>query len=244
MRPLTGEITVTARNWTWPAGENLGDRGTGLDGCADWGGALGITVGRLYGGSCATTYFDRRGYEISAGSGPWSKRYFVSSTTGDSRAGAYWAYNPVLRADGPAHDTGTLPGPMRRRRGCRGSANVRQANACSSVFDGWDEDRSAAFDGLVEETASHEGEHIAAMIVESGNHDVWGRWESAAGSSEAAARSAAINSGGTNPAVAAQLALHRAVAAVDSTYAAREFRIWWWTGSVWEIMLIGSGHSR
>ena len=239
---LTGEVTVTARNWTWPAGENLGDKGTGLDGCAGWGGAMGITVGRLYGSSCATTYFDRHGYEISAGSGPWSKKYFVSSTTDDSRAGAYWAYNPVLRTDGPAHDTGTLIRPIRRERGCRGSANVRQVNACSSVLGLSDDNRSAAFDGLVEETASHEESHINAMIAESGNHNVWGRWESAVGSSEAAVRSAAINSGGTNPAVAAQSAMHRAVAAVDSTYTAKVFEIWWWTGSEWDVLGIRSGH--
>ncbi len=236
-KTLSANVVVSGRSWTWPAGQNLGDKRAGLDDCAGWGGTMGITAGRLYGTTCATTYFDREGYDISSGSGPWSKAYFVSATTGDSRAGAYWAYNPVLRQEGP-HAY-----PVRGSRAlsgrCSGSVNTYVANIRCTA-DGAAEE--IAFNGLRTETLRHEGDHIGAMITESGNHDVWGEWEGAVGSSDAEVRSAVINTGGTNPAVAAQTAMHRAVAAVDGTYTPMTFDIWWWTGSEWRVSRTRSGH--
>lgn len=236
----TATATVTPRVWTWPAGEDLGERNGSIpDHC--YGDALGLTVGRMGEGSCSGHYFDYlNGFAVEAGSGPWGGTWYVASTSDSSGAGAFWGTSPNLRSDGPAHDTGTLPSDIRSERGCRASATVYQVNACSAALSRTHRNnRSAAFDGLVKEVGKHEGEHVAAVVAEAAKHNVWGGWEAVVGASESAARTGAQTAG-----LPAHAALLSATQGVDASYSAKTFRIWWWTGSQWEVGLVETGHRR
>ena len=229
-------ITVEARDWTWPAGDDLGERNGSIpDSC--YGNAMGLTVGRTGGGSCSGYFFDYLdGFAVSSGSGPWESRSYVASTDDESVAGAFWGANPAIRSDGPAYGTGTLLASIRRQSGCRSSANVYTVNACSAN-EKTSNDRSAAFDDLVEEVEDHEADHVSAVVTEAAKHDVWGEWETIVSPSESGAKTKAQTAAST-----VQAALLSATQAVDGAYSSKTFEVWWWTGSEWARRGIQTGH--
>ncbi|WP_423927048.1 hypothetical protein [Candidatus Palauibacter sp.] len=233
---LSANVVVSARSWSWPAGQGGVDGSRIPDGC--YGNAMGLTVGRMDAGSCSGYFFDYlNGFTPGAGSGPWAGTGFVASKNNSSSvAGAYWGYNPQIRSNGPAYDPATLPSAIRNVGACRSSANVHTVNGCSSGVRG-DDDRSEVFDDLFEEVEEHETNHVNAVTAEAGDHDVWGAWEAVVAASESAARTIAQTA-----ASEVQTALLDATLAVDASYSSRTFRIWWWTGSQWEKVRVETGH--
>ena len=242
-KTLNAGVDISARVWTWPAGQGGEDDRRVPDECFGTA-ALGLTVGRIpkEDNPCDPGYFFDylNGFRPGAGSGPWAGTGFVASKDNtSSRAGAYWGRHPEIRSTAPGHDTSTLPRAIRNAGDCRGgTANVVSVNACSSNAGRDDEDnKSEVFRELRTVVETHETNHVQAVITEAGNHDVWRDWEGIVTTGESAARTVA-----QTDASEVQAALLSATRAVDADSSRREFLIWWWSGSGWSIVRVTTGH--
>ncbi len=164
---LTRSITVQDRGWRWTVSTGWAV-GSEVDACR---GGWGREAGRVAPTGCGSSWFDKRGFTIGQGSGPWARLHFVSGT--DAPLELLAALHPQFRANGPEH---WLRGDSVLVRRCKerfGASTERvsthQANTqCDSIAD---------YPRAISFVRAHENRHLSAAASAAHTTDLYAMWD-------------------------------------------------------------------
>ena len=178
---LTRSITVQDRGWRWTVSTGWAV-GSEIDACGGWQDKSGKAVRYPCGGP---DWFDKNGFTVAQGSGPWTRLYFVSDA--NAPVGLLAALHPRYRVNGPTHWLRGNPTLVRLCRARFGAStnqvSAHQANTqCEAVAD---------YQRAISFVRAHENRHLSAAVSAAGANDLYAKWDGVVETSRADASDAA-----------------------------------------------------
>ena len=220
----SAEIQVQPRAWEWDVSTGWDDGA--VDACANWDGddsdAMGLTVAVGCGRETEGGWFDRQGYEVTQGTGPWAKLYYVINPAAPVALAA--ALRPQLRAKRYFIRQAS---PLRSLcRSIGAAVTVKQANtSCDPLY-------SSAYNTVDDYVRAHEEAHLQAGRLD---EDLYVAWESLIGTD-----SATVSQDALKKARDLHRAMATAQAAVDSGSSTQRVVMWYYNGT-WERAVVKYG---
>lgn len=214
---LTKTVTVQNRGWQWPVTTGWAS-GSEVDSC------VGRRAGAVVQANCSREWFDKDGFSVTQGSGPWAGLYYVSNPSAglDLKAGL----NPMFRADGPTHPLAggntMLVADCRTRLGSVViEVNAHQANTVCTTMSG--------FTDAIAAIRSHEEGHMNAGVSSARADDLYEDWDAIVRNSKRKASSDAS--------AAANTAYERVSTAILGTHTGTTltYSFWTFTSGSWSM---------